>query len=181
MSKLRFLKKGLFTISGGKDVLIGTVLTSVTMVGVVIGGVFLVYKNSIDLGDGNVAIANLDESAQDYVGEQLDEENVDDSIITVGGFGELTFKANQINQRVVFNNPSTNKCYMVFTLYLPNGSKLYESKLVEPGKAIYNIDINRKLSKGIYEDARLHHSCYSMDGRLVTLNGSDMKFKLKVE
>lgn len=181
MASHKFIKAGLGTASTGKNMLLVTVLTSVTMVGVVIGGLFAVYKNSIDLGDSQVANADLDVSAQDYVGDQEEESNADGALINVKGFGELKFKANQTKQKVNFNNPSNNKCYMVFTLYMPDGSKIYESKLVEPGKAIYEINVNRNLEKGTYENARLHCSCYSMDGLLKTLNGADLKFKLEVE
>ena len=155
MAKHKFIKTGLGTASTGKNMVLVTVLTSFTIFGFVI--------------------------AQDYVGDQEEESNADGALINVKGFGELTFKPNQSKQKVNFNNPSNNKCYMVFTLYMPDGSKIYESKLVEPGKAIYEININRSLEKGTYENARLHCSCYSMDGLLKTLNGADLKFNLKVE
>ena len=164
MKRKDLFRTGVGTASTGKNMVLVTILTSITIVGVVVVGLFAVYKNSTDLGDGQIKNADLDASAQDYVGDQTEDSNADGALINVKGFGELKFKANQTKQRVNFNNPSNNKCYMVFTLYMPDGSKIYESKLVEPGKAIYEININTKLQAGTYEKARLQNGIFENIG-----------------
>lgn len=145
----------------------------------VTGGV-MYFIDPFDTYDVSLVDANLDPNARDYTKDEPEKVQEEASLITVDGFGEMSFKANSLNQKVDFHNDSKNNCYMVFALYLPNGTKIYESKLVEPGKAIYEIKLNQKLSAGVYENAILMTSCYANDGLLSNLNPSQVKFTLRV-
>lgn len=168
------------SLKQSRDIVIVAILAIITIFAIIIGTLVFVYQNAINTSDRMVYDPNLDESARDYIGDEQDEGS-NGSLISVGGFGSLNFKAGRTNQRANFHNEAANNCYMVFELYLPDGTKIYESKLVEPGKAIYEINLNQKLSRGTYKNAKLIHRAYSMDGLLTTLNTAEIKFNLVVE
>lgn len=66
------------------------------------------------------------------------------------------------------------------TLFLNDGTKLWESKLIEPGKAVYDITLSQALPAGIYEDCVLKYECFKMDEDQTPLNGSEIKFTMNV-
>ncbi len=77
-----------------------------------------------------------------------------------------------------FYNPEQNTCYFKMSLLLPDGTQLWESGLVEPGKAVYEITLNQTLTAGKYENATLKYECFAMDDEQTPLNGSEIKLTL---
>ena len=122
-----------------------------------------------------------DENAQDWTGEQdvyEGEKNTD--TIDIPGYGSITLKADAAEQSVNLYNPEQNTCYFRMTLLLSDGTQLWQSGLIEPGKGIYDITLEQTLAAGTYEDAVLKYECFAMDDAQTPLNGSEIKLTLNV-
>lgn len=123
----------------------------------------------------------LDTGAEDWTGEKevyTGKKNTD--TIDIPGYGSITLKADDAKQTVNFYNPEQNTCYFRMTLLLSDGTQLWQSGLVEPGKGIYNITLEQALSAGAYEDAVLKYECFAMNDEQTPLNGSEIKLTLNV-
>lgn len=157
-----------------------TVLAVVFALLLVGGGVFVGRNWNHWFGKEPVS-AELDKSAEDYTGNKdtyTGEKNTD--TIDIPGFDVMNLKADTLEQSVNLYNPEQNTCYFKMSVYLSDGTKLWESKLVEPGKAIYTITLERALSAGAYEDCTLKYECFAMDGEQTPLNGSEIRFTMNV-
>lgn len=120
-----------------------------------------------------------DSAAQDWTGEQptyTGEKNTD--TIDIPGYGSIDLKADATAQTVNLYNPEQNTCYFKMSLLLADGAKLWQSDLVAPGKALYNITLDQPLAAGSYEDAVLKYECFTMDDAQTPLNGSEIKLTL---
>lgn len=122
-----------------------------------------------------------DENARNWTGEQdvyEGEKNTD--TIDIPGYGSITLKADSAEQSVNLYNPEQNTCYFRMTLLLSDGTQLWQSGLIEPGKGIYDITLEQTLAAGSYEDAVLKYECFAMDDAQTPLNGSEIKLTLNV-
>lgn len=99
--------------------------------------------------------------------------------IKIPGFEAMTFKAGQQEQAVLLTNPEANECYMILTILLPDGTEIYKSGMIAPGKSIGTIWLDQIPAVGIYPDAVLRYDCVAMDG-ITPLNGAQLKFRLEV-
>lgn len=141
------------------------------------GGIYL--GMNWNTGSSEPESAEIDESAETYSGNRdtySGEKNTD--TIDIPGFDALNIKANQTDQSVNLYNPQENTVYFKMSIYLSDGTKLWESKLVEPGKAIYKITLNQSLPVGAYENCTLKYECFAMDDAQTPLNGSEIKFTM---
>lgn len=100
--------------------------------------------------------------------------------ISIPGYETLTMKAGQINQDVELFNPEGNPCYMRIEILLPDGTSIFRSGMIEPGKGVNSIQINRPLEAGTYKGAVMRFSNYSLEGRK-ELNGAETIFTLEVK
>lgn len=159
-----------------------TILIAVLAVILAGGGVLVGMNWSNWFGDEEAPDkAEVDDSTEDYTGDRATytgKKNTD--TIDIPGFDVMNFKAGSTEQSVNLYNPEQNTCYFKMTILLNDGTTLWESKLIEPGKAIYEITLNQSLSAGEYEDCTLKYECFAMDEEQTPLNGSEIKFTLKV-
>lgn len=159
-----------------------TVLLIALAVILVVGGVFVGMNwNHWFGGDDTPVTADLDENAEDYTGDRstyTGQKNTD--TIDIPGFGSISLQAGATEQSVNFYNPEQNTCYFRMSLLLSDGTELWKSDLVEPGKAIYNITLNQTLETGEYENAILKYECFAMNEEQTPLNGSEIKLTLHV-
>lgn len=126
-------------------------------------------------------VSDIDDNADDWTGNKetyTGKKNT--NTIDIPGFGAIDFKANVAEQAVNLYNPEQNTCYFKMTLLLPDGRKLWESKMISPGKAIYSITLNQALKSGTYKDATLKYECFTIDEARTPLNGSEIKLTLNV-
>ncbi len=101
--------------------------------------------------------------------------------IVIPSFDKLTFSAHSKNQDVNFYNPQKNKGIADFKVKLQlqdSNTTLYESDLIEPGKAVYKIEISEGLESGEYP-AELIYYCFDSEGNM--LNGATVQFTLIVK
>lgn len=105
------------------------------------------------------------------------DENIDTKIVAVSGFN---FKSDTKNQEVRFENDRGNHCDFKISLYLADGTLLYESDYLKPGKSITEIVLLDKLDKGVYKNAHLVYRCYSTDSSHKALTQSDFSVEISV-
>lgn len=120
----------------------------------------------------------IDPDAQDLA-DKVDLQGSKESI-AIPGYDVIAMSAGKEKQRVVFFNPEGNGCYFQISLTLSDGTPLYESGLIPPGKAVYGITLRQALEAGTYEDAVLAYSCYAL-GDMAELNGAVTVLKLEVQ
>lgn len=99
--------------------------------------------------------------------------------ISIPGFERITMTAGTTEQVTPLYNPVGNTCYFVVSLFLPDGTEIYRSGLLPPGKKLDSIELLRSLEVGLYEGAYIRYSCLSVSD-MAPLNGADMDFTLEV-
>lgn len=100
--------------------------------------------------------------------------------IAIPGYEGITLKAGTRKQDVALNNPETNTCYFLISLYLEDGTLLWQSEYLAPGEVSENIVLSQKLEPGTYK-ALLHYDCFRMNQELSQLNGAETKLTLRVK
>ena len=121
-------------------------------------------------------ILKEDGNAEDYVGKHklTHQENS----IAIPGFQVLRLKANSLEQEPGFYNPDVNQSYFVIEVRLDDGTLLYKSDLIAPGKAIYKAQFSEILPEGSHSATVIYH-CYALDS-LEERNGAKIKIKVEV-
>ena len=92
-------------------------------------------------------------------------------IPTTTGFNMV---AGQTNQRVLFENPSSNQCVFQIRLYLSDNTLIWKSDYIKPSEKVVEEQLTTTLKRGVYKNCILQYDCYSLDG-LQKLNGSIIK------
>lgn len=158
------------------------VILSVLVVLLIGGGVILGMNWQNWFGE-TVAEPDLDDSAVDWQGNQpTDSKDTNGQKgIALPGYKSISLKAGQKKQIVNLYNPEINDCYFVMSLFLPDGTKIWKSKMVAPGKGLYQITLNQELLEGTYENSVLKYECYKQDKDLTKLNGGEVKITLEVK
>ncbi len=101
--------------------------------------------------------------------------------ISVPGYEMLTFKADTTKQEISLANPPQNTCVFIISLYLEDGTLLWQSDEIKPGKQSNPITLRQPLAKGVYANARLVYECFTDDNEHRQLNGAEMKLNLRVQ
>lgn len=101
--------------------------------------------------------------------------------IAIPGYEMLELKANSKAQSLCLLNPEQNMCYFQISLYLEDGTLLWQSRLIEPGKISKPMVLSKALSEGTYPNAVLRYACYRLDEYLTPLNGAETKLTLWVK
>ena len=99
--------------------------------------------------------------------------------ILVPGYSGAKLQAGTTSLNLRIGNPAENTCYLQATLKLEDGTVLYESGLIEPGKGFDSIELMQTLEPGTYE-AYVHYQGYSLDENKEVLNSCDSGFVLTV-
>jgi hypothetical protein len=105
----------------------------------------------------------------------------DSDFISIPGYEMLELIADTKVQALCMPNPSQNSCYFQLNLYLSDGTLIWQSELIEPGLNSKPMVLLHSLNKGVYFNAILRYSCYSMDDTLTPLNGAETKLTLNVK
>lgn len=140
-------------------------------------GLFLAFGISRDTPDGKGIV--LDEGAEDWDGEMKDMSEGQTGI-KIPGYGEITVPAGETTWKITLANPEENTCYFKYTVTIDDSeTPIYESDLIEPGKAVREFEVTEPLEAGDYE-IHLNISTYAMDEELTPLNGAVVKAVLHV-
>ena len=108
-----------------------------------------------------------------------DEQKLDS--IAIPGYELLELQAGKKKQTVCLPNPEQNMCFFQISLFLEDGTLLWESELIKPGKNSKPIVLTEALAEGTYPNAILRYSCYRIDQELTPLNGAEIKVTLRVK
>ncbi|WP_137663101.1 tRNA (uracil-5-)-methyltransferase [Enterococcus hulanensis] len=151
-----------------------TIISAIVLVIVLVCGYFLFQY----LQQEEKLLADV-ESAEEWTGErQVSREP--SPTIEIPGFDSIPLKADSTQQQVNFHNPKSNTCYFKLSLWRDPDTKLWESKLLEPGKAIYDLTLNQAVAAGKYDQAMLKYECFTLD-KQEPLNGSEINLTLNVQ
>lgn len=101
--------------------------------------------------------------------------------ISIPGYELLELQSDSKQQALCLPNPPQNNCYFQITLYLEDGTMLWQSELIEPGETSQPLVLSRELKKGYYPGAFLRFACYRMDEDRTPLNGAETKVTLWVK
>ena len=101
--------------------------------------------------------------------------------IDIPGYECLQVKADTEKQEFALNNPAQNTCRFKITITLADGTELWQSDLIEPGKTSETIVFSRTLAVGSYPDTRIHYDCFAMDADETPLNSAEIKVTLLAE
>lgn len=101
--------------------------------------------------------------------------------IAIPGYEALELKAGSKKQSLALPNPEQNMCYFQISLYLEDGTLLWQSEMIEPGEISKPMTLTQELEKGTYPNALLRYACYRMDEARTPLNGAEMKVTLWVK
>lgn len=141
------------------------------------GGLYLTQKQKGEEHPDAAFAPDLDPDAATPEGET---ESGKPDGIRIPGYPEITIPAD--TQEVTMNlmNPEGNPCYFTFELVLKDtGETLYQSKMVEPGKAITQVTLSKALEAGEYPAVIKISTAALEDGR--AMNGANVETVLKVE
>ena len=146
--------------------------------GAVITSVFLFTRNN----NNNVQNAQgivLDDAAEEWNGDIEDLSGGQEGI-KIPGNGDITISAGETDWKITLANPEDNNCYFRYTITIDDSeTPVYESDLIEPGKAVREFEVTEALEAGDYE-IHLNVSTYAMDDELTPMNGAVVKAVLHV-
>lgn len=125
----------------------------------------------------NTSNSNMDANAKEYTPKNAPAVQADPNHIVLPGYDDLKMKAGSDMLYVSLWNPSSNPCNFQFEISLKNGEKLYESKLVAPGKAITQVKLNRKFKKGVY-DIVISMNAFSLNDDHQKMNSGKVNTRL---
>ena len=175
--------KGGITLQRKHIVIIAAIFAALLVGGIVIGMNFGKWfgdkdssgsSQSQDQAQSKTAI-DLDPNAGEWTGSKPeDKTGGKQSGIKVPGYPSITVAKDTPNVRMALLNPEGNPCYFKFRIVLKDtGEQIYESKYVEPGKAITDVELTRGLPEGEYK-ATIMISTLSLDGA-TPLNGANVE------
>ena len=138
---------------------------------------FLTFGTRRENPDGKGIV--LEEGAEDWDGEMKDMSEGQTGI-KIPGYGEITVPTGETTWKITLANPEENTCYFKYTVTIDDSeTPIYESDLIEPGKAVREFEVTEPLEAGDYE-IHLNISTYAMDEELTPLNGAVVKAVLHV-
>lgn len=115
----------------------------------------------------------------DATTEQQKEPKERSKNIAIPGFEKLVFQANSSTQDVSFKNPEKNDVYFIISLAI-DGKSVYESKLIEPGKGIFSIDLPTSYGIGEHQ-GKITYETRSMDQTNEKKNGAELNIPIIFE
>lgn len=117
---------------------------------------------------------DLDPNAGTWEGSKPEDKGGVPQGIKIPGYPSITVAANTKNVTMALLNPEGNPCYFKFEIVLKDTDEtIYESKYVEPGKAISAVTLTKPLAEGEYP-ATIKISTLSLDGK-TPLNGANVE------
>ena len=153
------------------------ILAAVLVILAAAAGLFLTFGTRRENPDGKGIV--LEEGAEDWDGEMKDMSEGQTGI-KIPGYGEITVPTGETTWKITLANPEENTCYFKYTVTIDDSeTPIYESDLIEPGKAVREFEVTEPLEAGDCE-IHLNISTYAMDEELTPLNGAVVKAVLHV-
>lgn len=118
----------------------------------------------------------LDPNAKSYTPSVEHNVVTDPDHIALPGYDDIRMEAGSDIAYLALWNPEGNPCLFKFTL-LKDGEQLYQSGMIEPGKAVTEVKLSQSIAKGVH-DATLKIQTYAIDDPEIELNGGEVLIKL---
>ena len=144
-------------------------ISSALILLIAIGGYFL-WQNSQG--------PDIDPDLKDYVSDLKRPEGLDKTRILVPSYPEFLMNADTDVLSANLFNPDDNPCYFQYKIELNDGTVLYESKLIPPGKAIQDPKLNQKMPQGSYKII-VRVKSYDLNDYKTEFNGAEIPTTLK--
>ena len=100
--------------------------------------------------------------------------------IGIPGFEYIDLTADTTKQNKVLGNPAANTCLFRLTLLLEDGTELWHSDYIRPGKNSDPIELAMPLAAGEYP-ATLKYECFAQNLSMTPLNGAEINLILRVK
>jgi hypothetical protein len=155
------------------NVLVPRALIAALVLVLIAGGVLLAPGVA---GPPGTAAVDLEEGAVPWQGVQNQDTGGTQEGIAIPGYKSITVGAGRTNVQVNFQNPEGNPCYFRISLRLDDGTVLYQSKMIRPGMALYDIALTKPLRTGEY-GATVRYETFSLSD-LSPMNGADVRITL---
>lgn len=91
----------------------------------------------------------------------------------------MTLKSGVLDQEVDIHNDESNPCVFVVSLYLGDGTKLFQTDSIMPGDSVSSITMLNPVMCGTYRDALLVYDCFTNDGNMTQLNRCEFVIQIK--
>lgn len=121
---------------------------------------------------------DIDKNITDWFPHNNIEQPKPSSGVQLFGFGSLTIPSNTKEIDMSLGNCETNSCYLKIIIQLEDGTELFHSDLVPPGKGFNHITLNKTLPSGTY-DAIIKYETYNLETGEAN-NSAKLKFILNV-
>lgn len=82
-------------------------------------------------------------------------------------------------QDIAFYNPESNPCAFLITVYLSDGTIIYQSDLLYPGASLDSIELSKALQQGTYTNALLVYVCYSLGDAPEPMTRCELPIEIK--
>ena len=117
---------------------------------------------------------DIDPNAGNWDGSMPENKGGASKGIKIPGYPSITIAADTENVKMALLNPEDNPCYFKFEIVLKDSNEtIFESKYVEPGKAITDVELTKPLSAGEYP-ATIKISTLSLVGSS-PMNGANVE------
>ena len=124
---------------------------------------------------------DIDDPIVDYTGPLVNQNPDDPSSIALPGYSALVFSANSKKVTLELPNPSGNPCYFQYALtVVETGEEIYRSELLEPGKTVKDLTLNKALPAGTYT-LRITIDTFSLLDGTTPMNGGVQEVELTVK
>jgi len=138
-----------------KKITIGVAIIVVLIAVLIIASIAVEMLSNRDNGDG--AAPSLPSF---FINGDLDYEERKTGGVSIPTAQGYNFLHGQMEQEILLSNPSTNTCDFFISIYLSDGTLLYQSERVVPGEALTTITISQPLKSGVYRNSVIVYECY---------------------
>lgn len=123
---------------------------------------------------------DLEPGTRDFKAAQKLSDDYGETRIIIPAFQPLNVRAGDTGVKTVLWNPEKNQVYFQFQLVLKNTQEvIYESRLVPPGQAIYELSLKRSIDAGVYP-LIVRVSTYDIEEYEQQMNGGEVETSLNV-
>ena len=99
--------------------------------------------------------------------------------IMLRGATGLVFEEGSLEQTVDIPNVQENEYAFVLSIYLADGTQLFKSYYVYRGDVLKKIKLNQTLRSGIYKNALMVYSCYTVDASHIAVSQCEFPIEIK--
>jgi len=136
--------------------------------------VFLILKNQRNGQTGRTGTEVVDWETG------IEDSGTTGESIEVPGYNTIYMKAGQKTLQMSIGNPKENSCYFRVHILLEDGTELFVSEILPPGKGMTEEECAEALAAGTYS-ASARFECFADAEGTQALNGADSAFTLIVQ